>query len=74
MLRIAHTLVQLSFYVALMSLFCSCRHMPSHASREVLIVLGSLATCDPGDIGETIKVRCCYCVLTLPGQVKNGAI
>jgi len=30
--------------------------MPSHASREVLIVLASLATCDPGDIGDTIKV------------------
>jgi len=37
-------------------LCCWCRHMPSHASREVLIVLGSLSTCDPGDIGETIKV------------------
>ena len=34
--------------------------MPSHASREVLIVLGSLSTCDPGDIGETIKVSLCY--------------
>ena len=33
-----------------------CRHMPSHASREVLIVLGSLSTCDPGDIADTIKV------------------
>jgi len=30
--------------------------MPSHASREVLIILGSLSTCDPGDIGKTIKV------------------
>jgi len=30
--------------------------MPGHASREVLIVLGSLSTCDPGDIVETIKV------------------
>lgn len=34
----------------------SLRHMPGHASREVLLVLGSLSTCDPGDIGETIKM------------------
>lgn len=32
------------------------RHMPSHASREVLIIFGSLTTCDPGDIHETIKL------------------
>lgn len=35
----------------------SLRMLPSHASREVLIILGSLTTCDPGDINETIKVR-----------------
>lgn len=32
------------------------RHMPSHASREVLILFGSLTTCDPGDILETLKM------------------
>ncbi|XP_064642235.1 general transcription factor IIH subunit 2-like [Lineus longissimus] len=31
------------------------RHMPGHASREVLVVLGSLTTCDPGDIAVTAK-------------------
>ena len=31
--------------------------MPSHASREVLILFGSLTTCDPGDILQTTKVR-----------------
>lgn len=31
--------------------------MPSHASREVLILLGSLTSCDPGDIDETVKVE-----------------
>lgn len=30
--------------------------MPGHASREILIVFGSLTTCDPGDITETVKV------------------
>lgn len=28
--------------------------MPSHTSKEVLILFGSLSTCDPGDIAETI--------------------
>ncbi|KAK7089453.1 hypothetical protein V1264_024720 [Littorina saxatilis] len=32
------------------------RHMPGHASREVLIIGGSLTTCDPGDIHSTIKI------------------
>jgi transcription initiation factor TFIIH subunit 2 len=30
--------------------------MPGHASREVLILLGSLTSCDPGEIEETVKV------------------
>ena len=30
--------------------------MPSHTSREVLIIYGSLTTCDPRNIDETIKV------------------
>uniref|UniRef100_A0A1B6EUB8 General transcription factor IIH subunit n=1 Tax=Cuerna arida TaxID=1464854 RepID=A0A1B6EUB8_9HEMI len=32
----------------------SLKMLPSHASREVLIILGSLTTCDPGDINQTI--------------------
>jgi transcription initiation factor TFIIH subunit 2 len=38
--------------------------IPAHASREVILILGSLTTCDPGDITETIgmlkkeNVRC----------------
>lgn len=42
----------------------SLRHMPSHASREMLLILGSLTTCDPGDISKTIaqakelRIRC----------------
>jgi len=40
------------------------RHLPSHASREILVLFGSLTTCDPGDIVSTVKdlkennVRC----------------
>jgi transcription initiation factor TFIIH subunit 2 len=38
--------------------------VPAHASRECLIILGSLTTCDPSDISETVEnlkkenVRC----------------
>ncbi|OQR79357.1 general transcription factor IIH subunit 2-like [Tropilaelaps mercedesae] len=31
------------------------QHMPAHSSREIIIILGSLTTCDPTDIGETIS-------------------
>ncbi len=50
------------FYMILLHLIT--RHIRSHSSREVLIIMGSLTTCDPGDIFETIneckknKVRC----------------
>ena len=30
--------------------------MPGHASREILILFGSLTSCDPGDIHETLQV------------------
>nr|CAG4650966.1 EOG090X05VA [Simocephalus serrulatus]SVE94228.1 EOG090X05VA [Simocephalus serrulatus] len=33
----------------------SLKNMPSHTSREVLVLFGSLTTCDPGDIQQTIK-------------------
>lgn len=31
------------------------RHLPPHGSREVIIVLGSLTTCDPTNIHQTIS-------------------
>lgn len=34
----------------------SLRNMPSHTSREVLIIFGGLSTCDPGDINDSIKM------------------
>lgn len=34
----------------------SLKLLPSHASREVLIIMGSLTTCDPTDINGTIEV------------------
>ncbi|CAE6517777.1 unnamed protein product [Rhizoctonia solani] len=29
-------------------------HLPTHSSREIVIIFGSLTTCDPGDIYETL--------------------
>ncbi|VDM32462.1 unnamed protein product [Hydatigera taeniaeformis] len=40
------------------------QHMPSYSSREVLLILASMTTCDPGDIHQTIqslithRIRC----------------
>lgn len=31
------------------------KNMPAHTSREILVLFGSLTTCDPGDIRQTIK-------------------
>lgn len=33
----------------------SLLHLPKHISREILILYGSLYTCDPGDIHSTIS-------------------
>ena len=52
----------------------SLKNMPSHASRELVILMGSLTTCDPGDINKTIeeaaamKVRCS--VINLSAEVR----
>nr|CAG4643949.1 EOG090X05VA [Lepidurus arcticus] len=31
------------------------QNMPSHTSREVMVIFGSLTTCDPGDISVTLQ-------------------
>jgi len=45
----------------------SLGHMPRHGSREVLVIVGALSTCDPGDVlvetlprllGANIRVNC----------------
>ncbi|XP_028516675.1 general transcription factor IIH subunit 2 isoform X2 [Exaiptasia diaphana] len=33
----------------------SLRHMPGHSSKEILILFGSLTSCDPGDVNQTIQ-------------------
>lgn len=45
--------VQNGLEIALQTL----KMIPAHASREILLILGSLTTCDPGDITETIAVN-----------------
>lgn len=35
----------------------SLKLLPSHASREILVLMGSLTTCDPSDINLTIEVK-----------------
>jgi len=34
----------------------SMGHLPSHSSREILILFGSLTTCDPGNIHDTLDI------------------
>ena len=34
--------------------FECCSHLPTHSSREILIIFGSLTTCDPGNIHDTL--------------------
>ncbi|XP_057670345.1 general transcription factor IIH subunit 2 [Diorhabda carinulata] len=34
----------------------SLKLLPAHASREILVIMGSLTTCDPGDITKTIDI------------------
>ncbi|XP_045447894.1 general transcription factor IIH subunit 2 [Melitaea cinxia] len=50
------------------------RPLPGHASRELLVLFGSLTTCDPGDINNTIQtlksdgIRCS--VIGLAAEVR----
>lgn len=30
-------------------------HLPTHSSREITIIFGSLTTCDPGNIHDTLE-------------------
>ncbi|XP_068594423.1 general transcription factor IIH subunit 2 [Brachionichthys hirsutus] len=44
-----------SVYNSLSLAVQTLKHVPGHASREILIVLSSLTTCDPANICELIK-------------------
>lgn len=50
------------------------KHMPDHTSKEILVLMGSLTTCDPSDIHATIQslgsynIRCS--VIGLSAEIK----
>ena len=44
--------------------FSFSRHMPGHASREILILFGSLTSCDPGDILDAVEVMIVKIIIT----------
>ncbi|XP_053211624.1 general transcription factor IIH subunit 2-like [Panonychus citri] len=52
----------------------SLKHLPAHTSKEVLVIFGSLTTCDPSDINETIESLVKYnirvSVIGLAAEVK----
>lgn len=53
----------------------SCRsHLPTHSSREIIIIFGSLTTCDPGNIHDTldscVKNRIRISVVALAAEMK----
>jgi len=49
-------------------------HLPTHSSREILIIFGSLTTCDPGNIHETldacVKNKIRVSVVALAAEMK----
>lgn len=52
----------------------SMSHLPTHSSREIIIVFGSLTTCDPGNIHDTlndcVKDRIRISVVALAAEMK----
>ncbi|KAG5639409.1 hypothetical protein H0H81_002941 [Sphagnurus paluster] len=52
----------------------SMSHLPTHSSREIIIIFGSLTTCDPGNIHDTldacIKAKIRVSVVALAAEMK----
>ncbi|KAF9033258.1 Ssl1-domain-containing protein [Hymenopellis radicata] len=52
----------------------SMSHLPTHSSRELLIIFGSLTTCDPGNIHDTldacVKNKIRISVVALAAEMK----
>lgn len=50
------------------------KHMPNHTSKEILVIMGSLTTCDPGDIYSVVQSLASYnirsSVISLSAEVK----
>lgn len=52
----------------------SMSHLPTHSSREIVVVFGSLTTCDPGNIHDTldecVKDRIRISIVALAAEMK----
>ncbi|KAI0819341.1 TFIIH basal transcription factor complex subunit SSL1 [Trametes gibbosa] len=52
----------------------SMSHLPTHSSREILVIFGSLTTCDPGNIHDTLdecgKDRIRISIVALAAEMK----
>ncbi|KAG5648506.1 hypothetical protein DXG03_003117 [Asterophora parasitica] len=52
----------------------SMSHLPTHSSREIVILFGSLTTCDPGNIHDTldacVKAKIRISVVALAAEMK----
>ncbi|EIW62529.1 TFIIH basal transcription factor complex subunit SSL1 [Trametes versicolor FP-101664 SS1] len=52
----------------------SMSHLPTHSSREILVIFGSLTTCDPGNIHDTmdecVKDRIRISIVALAAEMK----
>ncbi|KAG6845884.1 hypothetical protein H0H87_000690 [Tephrocybe sp. NHM501043] len=52
----------------------SMNHLPTHSSREIIIIFGSLTTCDPGNIHDTldacVKAKIRISVVALAAEMK----
>ena len=52
----------------------SMSHLPTHSSREITIIFGSLTTCDPGNIHDTLdeclKDRIRISIVALAAEMK----
>ncbi|KAG6832625.1 hypothetical protein H0H92_014461 [Tricholoma furcatifolium] len=52
----------------------SMSHLPTHSSREIIIIFGSLTTCDPGNIHDTldacVKAKIRISIVALAAEMK----
>ena len=55
-LEMARAHMRYSFF-ALFCLYLShlCSYLPTHSSKEVVVIFGSLTTVDPGNVHDTLK-------------------
>ncbi|CAE6452454.1 unnamed protein product [Rhizoctonia solani] len=66
--------VRLTSVLLTCAINCFYSHLPTHSSREIVIIFGSLTTCDPGDIYETldscVKDKIRISVVALAAEMK----